>query len=365
VNNLNVLPDWVEEAKKTPIYFSQVREDSLIDLQIARLLGKDLKVIMIASGGCTAATLAGSGIISVLHMVDMNASQLALTNLKLKLLSKACRKERLFVLGYARDDLHSTEYSLNTWLAEAGLEHKLFGDEQTVNLLGLDFCGRYEQLFAQLQKELSPYREGLEKLLALSEPLKQISLISDGTVLGNALKKAFNRIMELPNLKALFGEAAVQNRHTSFAEHFFERTQNILSTQPASTNPYLHCVLSGKRVNKILCPWIEIPASDRMPSLSFFQGDMLSVLSESRYKYDIIHLSNICDWLEREEARNLLVECYSRLNPGGMVLIRQLNSTLNIPSLLTKFDWQTKLSEELLSKDRSFFYRSIHVGVKR
>jgi len=53
------------------------------------------------------------------------------------------------------------------------------------------------------------------------------------------------------------------------------------------------------------------------------------------------------------------------LRPGGWTLIRQLNSTLDIPSLGTGFEWRADLAERLHSQDRSFFYRNLHVGIKR
>jgi len=172
MNTVLVIPAWVQQAKKMPIYFSQVREDAFIDLQVGRLIGKDLKVMMVASGGCTAAALAGSGFVSVLHMVDISPSQLALTKLKLKLLSQYSTKERLSYLGYKKES--TCDFSIAAVLDDIGLKRELFGHPQTIDSLGLDFCGRYEQVFAQLQKELSPHRQELAKLLAMKNPLKQI-----------------------------------------------------------------------------------------------------------------------------------------------------------------------------------------------
>jgi S-adenosylmethionine-diacylglycerol 3-amino-3-carboxypropyl transferase len=359
MNTVLVIPEWVQEARKMPVYFSQVREDAFIDLQVSRLIGKNIKVMMVASGGCTAAALAASGFVSSLHMVDQSASQLALTKLKLKLLVEANTQERLSVLGYTRERF---ELSLSTLMAGMNLKEEIFGDLQTVNALGLDFCGRYEQVFAQLRKELSSDREVLNKLLALKNPVKQNIYLNEDTALRQKLRLAFEKVMTLPNLRNLFGEAATKNRRTAFAEHFFERTQNVICTQPAGINPYLHSILTG--TGRRFSPWLAMPSPAKMPSCSFIEGDMLSALSVLHCKYDLIHLSNICDWLDEDEAKQLLSICHSRLNYGGMVLIRQLNSTLDIPGLSTQFDWQTEFAEDLLNTDRSFFYQSIHVGLK-
>src|SRR5688572_13082427 len=80
---------WALAAASRPIAFAQVREDPWVDLAAIERLGADrgLRVIMIASGGCTAALLAASGRVADLHLVDVNPAQLTLTRLKLHLLT--------------------------------------------------------------------------------------------------------------------------------------------------------------------------------------------------------------------------------------------------------------------------------------
>ena len=83
-----------------------------------------------------------------------------------------------------------------------------------------------------------------------------------------------------------------------------------------------------------------------------------------REAYDLVHLSNILDWLTPEEARHTLQVARQALRPGGCVFIRQLNSTLDIPSLGEFFHWQEDESRSMHRRDRSFFYRAIHLGRK-
>jgi len=47
------------------------------------------------------------------------------------------------------------------------------------------------------------------------------------------------------------------------------------------------------------------------------------------------------------------------------VLIRQLNSTLDIPALGAQFAWEESEAAALHAADRSFFYRGLHLGRKR
>src|SRR5258708_1184939 len=97
----NALPSWVVEAATLPIAFAQVREDSSLDLWVVQQIGAGARVMMVASGGCTAAALAASGFVARLHLVDPNPAQIALSRLKLRLLETAAPRRRLGLLGHA------------------------------------------------------------------------------------------------------------------------------------------------------------------------------------------------------------------------------------------------------------------------
>jgi S-adenosylmethionine-diacylglycerol 3-amino-3-carboxypropyl transferase len=91
---------------------------------------------------------------------------------------------------------------------------------------------------------------------------------------------------------------------------------------------------------------------------------MTEVLAGEKESYDLVHLSNILDWLSPAEASRTLELAWQALRPAGVVFIRQLNSTLDIPTLGPMFRWDTQRGEELLRRDRSFFYRHLHLGIR-
>ena len=59
---------WVLEAAALRTAFAQVREDPLLDLWVVNQFVSDARVIMIASGGCTAALLASAPKVARLHL---------------------------------------------------------------------------------------------------------------------------------------------------------------------------------------------------------------------------------------------------------------------------------------------------------
>jgi S-adenosylmethionine-diacylglycerol 3-amino-3-carboxypropyl transferase len=102
-----------------------------------------------------------------------------------------------------------------------------------------------------------------------------------------------------------------------------------------------------------------------MPRVEWTVSGMAELLTQYNGTVDFVHLSNILDWLPSDDAKVMLARASNALRPGGFTLIRQLNSNLDIPSLGTGFEWRADLAEMLHSRDRSFFYRNLHVGMKR
>jgi len=89
---------------------------------------------------------------------------------------------------------------------------------------------------------------------------------------------------------------------------------------------------------------------------------MVEALQAHAADCDFVHLSNILDWLSPDAARRTLDLAGAALRDDGWVIVRQLNSTLDIPALGARIRWHRESSEALLARDRSFFYRAIHVG---
>jgi S-adenosylmethionine-diacylglycerol 3-amino-3-carboxypropyl transferase len=362
VNNAIQNDHWLEYVERFPIAFAQVREDTLIDKWIAYQLPDAAHGIMIASGGCTSALLAAIGKFERLTLVDMNPSQLALAKLKISLVSDCSTEERLNILGYntlpmlERKDLLLRKFSRNH------LPEDIFGKLDVVSTIGPDFVGRYELLFSRLQYVISD-NETTKVLLDLDNLRAQIAFLKDHPAYIERLKQAFKEVMALPNLIRLFGEEATQNSVMPFAEHFFIRTLHAIKTLPAASNPYLSQLLSGA-FNKNYYPWLLLPQQSVMTHIEYRQSAMMQTLAESADTFDFIHLSNIFDWLSKEQAKVLLETAAEKLKKGGWLIIRQLNSNLQISELCQTLTWQNNLAATHHEKDRSFFYQQLHIARK-
>ena len=347
-------PRWVADAEKLPIAFAQVREDALLDLAVVNSFEQPPRVAMVASGGCTAAALAASGKIDSLHLVDPNPAQLALSRLKLELLAADAPRSRAAILGHASMPAPLRKQALIERFDRIGLDARTLGPIEILTHSGADYAGRYEHVFLALRAALERTQPDLDTALRLPQP-----------ALGHALDAALAEVMALPHLVRLFGEEATRNPVMSFDRHFAERVRWALAALPAADNPYLWQMLLARYPEGVGAPWLfaEPPAS--MPTVTWECGLMQAALEPRRNEFDFVHLSNILDWLAPERAAQMLERSWRALRRGGCVLVRQLNSSLDIRSLGSRFEWNVEGARAMHERDRSFFYRALHWGFKR
>lgn len=349
--------DWVKEACRKPVAFSQVREDALIDLHLADSVanksGGQLDGVIVASGGCTVAALAAQGKFRQMQVVDINRSQIALTRLKLWLLENGESIQRMQILGHSPMSPRMRGVFLKQIMNTLELPQESFGDWSEVCLLGPDHCGRYEAVFAALRKEFKN-NGGTMKLLLDGDSYAQ-----------QALERAFARVMNQKNLVAIFGEDATANKAISFWQHFHNQTEMVLFFRSAARNPYLYQMLAGGFPANSVYPWLNAPSKEIDTDIEFNVDTISShIAKQPSSSLDFVHLSNTLDWLTEDAASDLLQQTARVLRPGGTVIIRQLNSSIDIRALQNDIAWDGALSRAMLIRDRSFFYRNIHIGFK-
>ncbi len=339
-----------------PLFFAQVREDPRQEEAMLRhLIGRRPRVLMIASGGCSAAYLAGKSLAAEIHLVDAQAAQLALARLKLELL-RAPPAERRALLGW--DVLPQRLAGLSHHLVSLGLTPADLGPIEVIGAIGPDFCGRYEQLFVALQDALAPHRGELAAILCGQREYAPGQL-------ADSLRRACDSCFDLALLMRLFGPAATQQARQSFAAHFFQRLELALADAGRSANPWLHSMLLGSQT-KVLPPWLELPQQEPSCRVTWQQATMSDALRQAQKEgrvFDLIQISNILDWLDPLEAEAVLDAAADCLAPGGRLLVRLLNSRLEIPALSRRWTWLPAPACLTRIGDRSFFYPDILVGV--
>ena len=350
-------PDpWATDAAAWPLAFAQVREDPRLDMELAKRLPPGATVVMIASGGDTAVCLGRLPL--TIHLVDMNPAQLALAKMKWRLASGVSASEAAALLGHLPMSPFERHRALAELQETLALEEGVFGPPDRVAELGLDHCGRYEITFAELRSRLAPWQAALEELLASPVPVADF----DASPLAGAMDGAFAEVMSLQNLVRLFGPEATRNPRRPFGDHFAARTREVIARASPRSNPFLRQIFAGDFHPAFRYDWLQ--AGHLIHALAeWHHGKMNELLASMRGESaDLIHLSNILDWLSPAEAGATLHAARRVLKPGGKVIIRQLNSTLEIPALDAGLVWDTTLGRAMARRDRSYFYPEIHVG---
>ncbi len=356
-------PEW-EEAARWPLAFAQVREDPLLDREAIEGIGPGpLSALLVASGGCTAAYLAPLPCLGRLVLVDPSPAQLAYSRLKLELLARHSPAERLALLGHGPLSAGRRARQLGERLEALDLDPEILGPPRLWSARGPDHCGRYEELFAALRRRLEPHRPRLEALLEEEEP--GAGPLAPETPLGQALDRALGEVFALPVLERLFGPGATRGPALPFAEHFARRIRRAVARGPVRNNPWLWQMLRGAYPPGFPAPWLGLPARPVRASVGWSCSTLLERLEAGGERHDYIHLSNILDWLSAPEAARTLEQAARRLRPGGRILARQLNSRLDVPAAGPQFLWREERSARMLGRDRSFFYRRLHLGELR
>lgn len=332
---------WALEAAKLPLAFAQVREDPALDVELAAALPPSSTVVMIASGGETLIQLARLPLARI-HAVDMNPAQLALARFKAHLAAHESATASYALLGHAPLLASQREEALSHRLEALALSPDVFGPLALVAEHGPDHVGRYERCFAELRQVLPPGE-------LIHEP---------------SMDAALAKVMSLANLVALFGQEATQNPRLPFHEHFAWRTRVALGRADAATNPFLHQMYGGRFVLGYPYDWLKSTAP-LQAEIVWHQGRMLDVLAGlPAASADLVHLSNILDWLSPAQASQTLAAAARVMKPGARLILRQLNSTLEMETLAEGIRWDLAQGEAMEKRDRSFFYPRILVGTR-
>ncbi len=353
--------NWLAYISAFPVAFAQVREDTLIDQWIVDQLPIGSQGIMIASGGCTAAVLQHMEKFDRLTLVDKNPAQLALSQLKSYLMCNYQPSERLSILGHQSLDLNTRKNYLLEAFNAIQCDSEILGPLDTVAELGPDHIGKYELLFKRLEFAINQ-PEKINLLLKLNTLEEQKQFLDSEALFLKDLNHAFQAVMSLPVLVTLFGTGATQNTVMPFSDHFNQRTLEAIKTLPAASNPFLSQLLKGQFTSDSIYPWLGLAQKSSNTEMAYCLATMADALLESKEQYDFIHLSNILDWLNKEQGTELLDVVSKRLKKNGWLIIRQLNSNLDIQGLQTKLHWESALSKKLHQEDRSFFYQKLHIA---
>ena len=321
-------------ARRRAVQFAVVREDPRVELEVLRRF-RPARALLIASGGCTALTLATLHPELDLVLLDTNGAQLEHVRAK--------------VAALARTDPVARARRFNVESDARG---------------GLSECGNFEALFRSLREHLMAQLVPRERLEACFDAPDRARPFPRELFRQPAWGRAFELFFSDALLTRVFGPAAIQHAPPgSYPDYFRRAFERGLSAHDAADNPFLqHVFLGAYRHRPASCPAFVL---DPAPAYRFtyVEGPLAAV---DLAALDLVNLSNILDWMAPEEVQELFDQLRRQLRPGSVVLWRQLNNRRDLEADLgSAFAFDRPWQDALLARDRSLFYSGIHVGQRR
>jgi S-adenosylmethionine-diacylglycerol 3-amino-3-carboxypropyl transferase len=318
----------VATLPRSPLQFAVVREDPRVEAMLIEER-RPARVLLVGSGGCTALALRAWYPDLDITLIEPNAAQVAHVGRKLAALA----------------DFRPAAFNV--------------GDDSPE---GLSECGNFERLFRVFRGMLDLFvLEASERARRLADPRATWSDVFAHAYWPVAFDLAFADAL----LRTMFGPEAVQHAAPgSYPRYFQARLEAGLAAGDRTTNPWLHHVLLGcyREDPAAWPPFLRAPPRDRRP---FAVVSARLVEAPSFAPFDLVHLSNVLDWMDDAACRRLAARLAAELRPGAAILWRQLNDPRPLRDYFAPaFAFDAAHDARLLAAERSLFYDQVHAGIR-
>jgi S-adenosylmethionine-diacylglycerol 3-amino-3-carboxypropyl transferase len=344
--------------------FSQVREDWWVEWQVLDRLAvaqpdRPLRVLLVASGGCTALSLLGHPAIGQIDAIDANPAAIHLVELRKQALLLLSSEELNCLVGSGDRSRQDQRLGLYDRVRSSlPTSSQVFWDQRRDQIsAGVNQVGRFEQLFRELATRFA--EAGLSPL---EDP--------DAAIASPQWQPIFDAVFERQKLIDTFGPAAVNySMDRSFGEHFgavfaqamqrFEPTETYFLTQ-IWADRYIKHFDGGPLYLQAAAQEIMRP---RLSQLRLHLGEFIEQLAQLTEPYDLIQFSNLSDWMPLPALNAMLQTIQAHLRPGGATIGRRLNGDHHLTDVMAAhFNVDRPFSQKLQTDDRSFFYSEVVVG---
>ncbi len=360
------------DARDDRLYFAQVREDPLLEID-ALAPRPERTFVVVGSGGCTALSLVAAGAGRVVA-VDLNRVQNHLTALKVAAVGELEPAEAVAFLGGApmTETARSTCYrrlasaldpAARSWwdsqlahirrgVLNVGVTERFIAGVITALRLGVHPPSRIHRLLscATLEDQRQFYRREWDtyrwRLL--------FSVLLNRAVFRKAYHPAFFEHVQNP----------------SFARHFRTLAEHTLTEIPVSSNYFVHHMLTGSYPLAVpggLPPYLDPEEAGTVTSAH--EGFTLVDGAYTSYLWTCpdasIHgfaISNILEWFTPPQADELFAEVVRTAVPGACLVFRNFVGWTEVPDRWRDVVVEDRArGEAMIRQDRSAVQRRIAV----
>ncbi|MEH7238342.1 DUF3419 family protein [Bacillus sp. JJ1562] len=351
------------------IFFSQIREDSLVEREISKI-AKPKKVLVIGSGGCTAFSILNDSVDQVL-CVDVNPAQCALIELKKAAIQHLTRNEFLAFIGEVacqnRVQLYDAvvndlpDYAREYWKKHI---HEIE--------LGINHCGVNERFYRFIGENIcrNIYDETVWRELFSANNLKEQQEFYEKYMTTSEWRTAAKILLSKTTHLQFFPSFMFANASESdFAEFFLSQFEKEVKTKLIHNNYFLTQILFSsylfdhdEGVPFYLSEEGYESVKRNIEKLSIHSLSIQELLNKE-HSIDAFYLSNVFDWSDIKGTESICNGILRAKSEKAVVLFRNMLSTSQLPDVFMKhFIYDEELSMRCEGLERSMLYQKITVG---
>lgn len=359
-NNKLIKSEVEDYAKFDIIRYAQVWEDAEILIEALDIKPTD-NVLSIASAGENALSLLIKDPKNV-YAIDLNENQIFCTELK-KIAYKYLEYDECMELigvfdSERRIDLYKT---IEKYLSKNTQDYF----ENNINVIhrGIIHCGKFENYFHIFGQKVLPLihsKKVRQQLLEKKTKEERYNFYNkkwNNNRWKILFKIFFSRAVmgKLGRDKAFFRYVSV-----NVPEHILQRTRYAITELDTSNNSYLYYIINS-RYDKVL------PLAYREENFDIIKKniDKLQILKESVEtfinredidKVDKYNLSDIFEYMSEDDMVKIVEKMLEKSPKGSIIAYWNMLSDKRASKFIDKIEYKQDLSNDLLKRDKAFFY---------
>jgi len=347
-------------AKFNLIRYAQVWEDADVLLEALDINEND-NVLSIASAGENAFALLSKGPKKV-YAIDLSHDQIMCTEFKAKAYEYLDYDECMKLIGvFEEDDRLKLYEKIKDKLSEDA--QKYFEDNPQIVKIGIIHTGKFENYFHIFAHKVLPLihsKKVRDELLEKKTEEERIEFYDKKW--DNLRWELLFRIFFSKTVMGKLGRDKAFYRYVkeNCAENLLKRTKYAFTKLDTSENSYLYYIFNN-RYDKAL------PYAYRKENFEAIKNNIgrLEILKESvetfidRDDVEYIskyNLSDIFEYMSDEQMQMIVKKMFEKSHEGTRIAYWNMLADKRASKYFDNLDYKEELSNELLAKDKAFFY---------
>lgn len=347
-------------ADFSAIRYAQCWEDSR--LLTEALLPEGRHCLSIGSAGDNSFALLADGA-ALVTAVEMNAAQVACIELRRAAYLTLDHAEFLELLGSRPSAGRMKLYRACRDKLPAGVREFWDAMPDAVQN-GIGSAGKFERYFALFRNWILPLAHPRKQVLSLLQPRsaeERLRFYND--IWDNRRWRWIFQVFFSRTVMGALGRDPEFFKYVegSVADRILERTRHALVELDPSENPYLHWILTGTHGAVLPAALEEKNFGSIRKALDAGRFEIAEMSLEGwlagnpERRYDGFNLSDIFEYMNEANTRDLLEKIIAASNPGARIAYWNMLAPRSRPEVLAE-QLKSLDGDALFAKDRAFFY---------